>query len=100
MGLNSVKQRSEGGLYVEETLKLIVDYPESVVVHERRSKNTLIIEATVAKEDMPRVIGSRGGTVDGIRRLLKCIGGRERRRYQLDLLEPVYRSELSASMAL
>jgi predicted RNA-binding protein YlqC (UPF0109 family) len=46
---------------LETIAKSLVDYPDEVRVNEVESEKTIILELSVAKEDMGKVIGSREG---------------------------------------
>ena len=69
--------------YIAENL---VNSPEQVQVKRKENSRTVVLELTVAPEDMGRVIGRSGRVANAIRALLRAasIGddspGRERRR--------------------
>ena len=44
----------------------LVDNPEQVIVNETEQDDTIIIELTVAKEDLGKVIGKQGRTANWI----------------------------------
>jgi len=57
---------------IEYIVKSLVDQPAAVKVTEVEGERTLIIELSVAKEDMGRVIGKQGRTVTAMRTLLNA----------------------------
>ena len=54
---------------------------------ERENGNTVILELSVAKSDMGKVIGKRGGHADAIRTILSAAAGKVRKRYLLEIVE-------------
>jgi len=65
----------------------IVDDGDSVQVGIIKSQVSEIIELTVAKEDVGKVIGRSGRTADAIRTILLCIGAKNRIRYVLQIID-------------
>ncbi|MGA1867182.1 MAG: KH domain-containing protein [bacterium] len=72
---------------IEEIVKAIVDNPESVKVNEIDGGRSTIIELSVAKEDVGKVIGRGGKTISAMRTLLASTGGKQRTRFILELIE-------------
>jgi predicted RNA-binding protein YlqC (UPF0109 family) len=56
---------------VEVIAKALVDYPEKVQVKETESDRSVIIELSVAPEDMGKVIGKNGRIARAIRTVVK-----------------------------
>nr|HPL53946.1 KH domain-containing protein [Bacillota bacterium] len=56
---------------VEVIAKALVDYPEMVKVKETENDRTIILELTVASEDMGKVIGKNGRIARAIRTIVK-----------------------------
>ncbi len=69
-------------LYIAQSL---VDNPDQVRVVERRHEHTVILQLTVAPDDMGKVIGRQGRVAQAIRSLLKVAGTRERCRVMLEI---------------
>ncbi len=72
---------------VEHIAKALVDHPEHVRVSEVRGENTAVIELTVAKEDMGKIIGKQGRTAIAIRTLLSNVSMKTGRRFVLEIIE-------------
>lgn len=72
---------------VEYIAKTLVDYPEQVRVSEVRGANTSVIELTVAKQDMGKIIGKQGRTAVAIRTILSNVSMKTRKRFVLEILE-------------
>jgi predicted RNA-binding protein YlqC (UPF0109 family) len=72
---------------VEHIAKALVDYPDQVRVSEVRGENTSVIELTVAKEDMGKIIGKQGRTAVAIRTLLSNVSMKSGKRFVLEIIE-------------
>lgn len=72
---------------VEWLLKSIVDNPEKVSVEESQNSRDKTVKATVAKEDMGKVIGKGGKIIKSLRSLARIRGIKEGKRVFLELLE-------------
>ena len=72
---------------VEHIAKALVDHPEQVKVSEVQGEHTSVIELTVAKEDMGKVIGKQGRTAVAIRTILSAASMKIRKRSVLEIIE-------------
>lgn len=72
---------------VEELVKAMVDEPDEVVVSEVEGTHSCVLELTVARSDVGKVIGKRGVHADAIRRIVHAIGGKRKKRYLLEIIE-------------
>ncbi|MCS7009787.1 MAG: KH domain-containing protein [Anaerolineales bacterium] len=73
---------------VEYVAKSLVEHPEAVRVREMRQKDRILLELSVAKEDMGRVIGRSGRVANALRTLLRVVAEREGCPVTLDVVEP------------
>ena len=62
---------------VEVIAKSLVDYPNEVVVTETVKEKTIVVELTVAKDDMGKVIGKQGRIARAIRSVVKAAASKE-----------------------
>ena len=65
----------------------LVDHPDKVLVEEKEQDDTVIIELTVAKEDLGKVIGKQGRTARAMRSLLSAAAGKVNKRTRLEIME-------------
>jgi predicted RNA-binding protein YlqC (UPF0109 family) len=72
---------------VEYMAKVLVDNPEEVVVNEIEGEQSSVIELKVAKEDIGKIIGKKGRTIQAVRSILTAASGKLNKRYSLELLE-------------
>ena len=72
---------------VELIARSLVDSPDEVVVEEVDEDGALVLELTVAREDLGKVIGKQGKTARSIRTILASAGAKANRRIELEILE-------------
>lgn len=72
---------------IEYIASTLVDSGDAVQVTESEKDNTVIIELTVAKEDLGKVIGKQGRTAKAMRTLLAVAAGRKNMRSRLEIME-------------
>jgi len=72
---------------VEYIAKVLVDHPEQVRVTEVEGERTSVLELTVAKEDMGKIVGKQGRTAIAIRTILNNASMKIRRRCVLEIIE-------------
>lgn len=73
--------------FVEYIIKNLVDYPDKVVINEIGGTQTLILELSVEKSDIGKIIGKRGKTINAIRTLLMSVASRNGIRVNLEIME-------------
>jgi predicted RNA-binding protein YlqC (UPF0109 family) len=71
---------------IEFVAKNLVSNPDEVKVEEVPSGRQTVIELTVDRGDMGKVIGKGGRTARAIRSLLKVAAAKEGKRAALDIL--------------
>ena len=67
--------------------KALVDLPDKVSVAEIEGNNTNVLELSVAKSDMGKIIGRQGRIAYAIRTILSAVSGKTGRRYVLEIVE-------------
>jgi len=65
----------------------LVDHPDQIQIKETEQDDTIIIELTVAKEDLGKVIGKQGRTARAMRSLLSAAAGKGNKRSRLEIME-------------
>lgn len=73
--------------FVAYIVKNLVDHPEKVKINEIGGTQTLIIELSVEKSDIGKIIGKRGKTINAIRNLLMSVASRNGLRVNLEIIE-------------
>ena len=72
---------------VEVIAKSLVDYPNEVVVTETVKEKTIVVELTVAKDDMGKVIGKQGRIARAIRSVVKAAASKEDKKVVVEVLQ-------------
>ncbi len=75
------------GHLIEVVAKSLVDFPEQVAIQEVAGENTTVIELTVAKEDLGKIIGKQGRTAQAIRTVLYGASAKLKKRTVLEIIE-------------
>ena len=68
-----------------DRVKPIVDNPDEVVVVERTSGDMTVLELTVAKSDIGKVIGRGGKIAKSIRNVVRAAAAKENKRVIVDI---------------
>jgi predicted RNA-binding protein YlqC (UPF0109 family) len=71
---------------VEFLAKSLVEKPDEVVVESKESEKIVLVELKVASEDLGRVIGKDGHTINAIRLVLQTAAASHDKKVRLDLL--------------
>ena len=72
---------------IELIAQALVDQPDRVSVKEVDGMHTSILELTVAKADIGKVIGKQGRTVGALRTLLSAVSAKAKKRAVLEVIE-------------
>ena len=72
---------------ISDIVKALVDQPEEVTVTEIEGGHTVVLEISVAKSDMGKVIGKKGRNALALRTILSAAAGKARKRYVLEIVE-------------
>jgi uncharacterized protein len=80
--MNSIDQQ-----FIEYIVKSLVGSPDEVKVERRIDEKGVLLELTVAQEDLGRVIGKRGATAQSLRTLLRALGTKNEARYNLKIID-------------
>ncbi len=70
--------------YVAESL---VDNPSEVKVKQVEGDKTIVLELSVAREDMGKVIGKQGRIAKAIRAVVKAASTKSRKKYVVEIVE-------------
>jgi len=75
---------------MKELLKTVaqelVNEPDKVSINEINQGNTIILELSVAQEDMGKVIGKKGKRAQAIRSIVKAKATRDGKRVVVDIV--------------
>jgi predicted RNA-binding protein YlqC (UPF0109 family) len=68
-------------------VQALVDKPDEVQIKEVVGEHAHVLELTVAKEDLGKVIGKGGAHASAIRTIMAAASGKEKKRYILEIIE-------------
>lgn len=74
--------------FLEFVLKNLLENPDKIVINEIHDELGILFEVTVAEEDMGKVIGKAGQTIQSLRTILRLMGSKRQERVNLKVLEP------------
>jgi hypothetical protein len=72
---------------IEYIARALVDNPDQVKVSEIEGEKTSVIELSVAKDDLGKVIGKQGRTARAMRTILSAASTKARKRAVLEIIE-------------
>ena len=72
---------------VEVIAKSLVEHPEEVVVTEKESGKSTVIELKVAQADMGKVIGKQGRIAKAIRSVVKAAASKSDKKVIVDIVQ-------------
>ncbi len=72
---------------VEFLVRALVEQPDRVEVEEFEEDGDLVLEISVAEDDLGRVIGRGGRIANAIRTVARAAGARDDRRVIVDILD-------------
>lgn len=73
--------------FIEYIVKSLVGNPDEVKIDRRIDEKGVLLELTVAQDDLGRVIGKRGATAQSLRTLLRALGTKNDARYNLKIVD-------------
>lgn len=65
----------------------LVDHPDEIVVTEKETEKTIVVELKVAPEDMGKVIGKQGRIAKSIRTVVKAASTRDDKKVIVEILQ-------------
>lgn len=72
---------------VTRIAQALVDHPEQVKVSEVEGNQTSVLELSVAKEDLGKVIGKEGRNARALRTILGAASAKLKKRTMLEIIE-------------
>ena len=71
---------------VQFVAKSLADKPEDVQITESVGEGVIMIEIRVAPEDMGRLIGRQGRTINAIRSLARVLGAKSEKKVSVEII--------------
>jgi len=73
--------------FVAYLVKNLVDQPDTVDVSVVEDEQSIFIEIRVSPEDVGKVVGRRGRTINALRTITSMIGARMGRRVRVEVIQ-------------
>ena len=70
----------------EYLVKSLADHPEKVELAEHEEDDTVLIELKISPEDIGKIIGKNGNTINAIRTVLQTAASSHRKRAKLEVV--------------
>ncbi len=71
---------------VEYVAKSLADSPDAVAVSEIEGETSIVLELRVSPEDMGRMIGREGRTINAMRSLARVLGAKMGKKVTLEIV--------------
>lgn len=72
---------------VKYIAKSLVDSPDDVNVKQVEGEKSIVLELTVAPDDMGKVIGKQGRIAKAIRSVVKASSSKSKKKYVVEIVE-------------
>ena len=82
----TIIENDEIGALVEYIARNLVDDPDSVKVVSKKGEDSVIIELTVSKDDMGKVIGKQGRIAKAIRTVVRAASVKSETKYNVEII--------------
>ena len=70
----------------EYIVKSLADHPEKVELDEREEDDTVLIELRISSDDIGKIIGKNGNTINAIRTVLQTAASSYKKRAKLEVV--------------
>ncbi len=71
---------------VEFLVKSLADHPEEVFLNEQEAEDTVLLELKISPEDLGKIIGKNGNTINAIRTVLQAAASSHKKRVKLEVV--------------
>lgn len=70
---------------VEYLVKSLADHPEEVLLKEHEEDDNILMELSIATDDLGKIIGKSGNTINAIRTVVQAAASSHKKRIKLDV---------------
>ena len=74
--------------FLQYVVAQLVDNTDAIHIESKTDDRGILLTLSVDKEDMGKIIGKNGSTVQSLRNLLKLVGTKEGERINLKVADP------------
>ena len=70
-----------------EIIQALVDSPQDITVEQIKGGSINIFEVKAKKEDIGKIIGKKGRTIDSVRTIFTAIAAKEKSRITIEIID-------------
>jgi predicted RNA-binding protein YlqC (UPF0109 family) len=71
---------------VEYLVKSLADHPDQVVLGEHETDDSILLELKISPDDIGKIIGKNGNTINAIRTVLQAAASSQKKRVKLEVV--------------
>lgn len=71
---------------VEYLVKSLFDHPDEVVLGEHETDDSILLELKISPDDVGKIIGKNGSTINAIRTVLQAAATSHKKRVKLEVV--------------
>jgi uncharacterized protein len=71
---------------VEYLIKSLADHPDQVTLVEHESDDSILLELKISPDDIGKIIGKNGNTINAIRTVLQAAASSQKKRVKLEVV--------------
>jgi uncharacterized protein len=71
---------------VEYLVKSLADHPDQAILAEHETDDSILLELQIAAEDIGKIIGKNGNTINAIRTVLQAAASSQKKRVKLEVV--------------
>jgi uncharacterized protein len=71
---------------VEYLVKALADHPDQVALGEHEAEDSILLELRISPDDIGKIIGKNGNTINAIRTVLQAAASSQKKRVKLEVL--------------
>ena len=71
---------------VEYLIKSLADQPDQVVLAEHETDDSILLELKISPDDVGKIIGKNGNTINAIRTVLQAAASSHKKRVKLEVV--------------
>ncbi len=71
---------------VEYLVKSLADHPDQVVLGEHETDDSILLELKISPDDIGKIIGKNGNTINAIRTVLQAAASSQKKRIKLEVV--------------
>jgi hypothetical protein len=71
---------------VEYLVKSLADQPDQVALAEHETEDSILLELKISPDDIGKIIGKNGNTINAIRTVLQAAASSQKKRVKLEVV--------------